>query len=175
MKHTKGFTLIELLVVVAIIGLLSSVIMASLNSARIKARDAKRAEDIHQIQTAVEMYYNDNGHYPNSSGSWASFDSPSYSPQTIVSPAAANLAAALKPYIGYTSDPKSLGGDSGYLYISGTGADYCILFWRTTENLKDFGSSLVNYARCTGIDSNGQCIGSSNSIYVGVGSYSGGC
>jgi len=70
------------------------------------------------------MYYNYNGHYPNSSGSWASFDSPSYSPQTIVSPAAANLAAALKPYIGYTSDPKSLGGDSGYLYISGTGADY---------------------------------------------------
>src|ERR1035437_1702043 len=109
MRNDKGFTLIELLVVVAIIGLLSSVVMASLNSARIKARDAKRAEDIHQIQTAVEMYYNDNGHYPNSSGAWASFDSPSYSPQAIVSPAAANLAAALKPYIGYTSDPKSLG------------------------------------------------------------------
>ena len=39
-QKNKGFTLIELLVVVAIIGLLSSVVMASLNSARLKAKDA---------------------------------------------------------------------------------------------------------------------------------------
>ena len=176
MKYKKGFTLIELLVVVAIIGILSSVILASLNSARIKARDARRASDIHQIQIAVESYYNDNGHFPNTNGVWTCFDCQSYVSNPIFSPNASNLSAALLPYIKSPTDPKNLGGDSGYLYISGPGTDYCILFWRTPENLKDFGSSYVNYARCTGgIDSNGQCIGSSNSIYIGTGVYSGGC
>lgn len=61
-KH--GFTLIELLVVVAIISLLSSIVMASLNSARSKARDAARSESIHSVQIAVEMYYNEHGMYP---------------------------------------------------------------------------------------------------------------
>lgn len=62
----KGFTLIELLVVIAIIGILSSVVLASLNSARTKARDAKRISDIKQIQLALEMYYDDNSSYPAS-------------------------------------------------------------------------------------------------------------
>jgi type II secretion system protein G len=67
----KGFTLIELLVVIAIIGLLSSVVMASLNSARAKARDARRISDLRQIRTALELYYDDhNGTYPSMSG-WA--------------------------------------------------------------------------------------------------------
>jgi len=60
----KGFTLIELLVVIAIIGILSSVVLASLNSARLKARDAKRVSDVKQIQLALEMYYDDNSNYP---------------------------------------------------------------------------------------------------------------
>ncbi len=60
----KGFTLIELLVVIAIIGILSSVVLASLNSARRKARDARRISDMGQLQLALEMYYNDNTAYP---------------------------------------------------------------------------------------------------------------
>jgi len=58
---SKGFTLIELLVVIAIIGILSSVVLASLNSARLKARDARRISDIKQIQTALELYADSNG------------------------------------------------------------------------------------------------------------------
>jgi len=65
MKNKKsGFTLIELLVVISIIALLSSVIFASLNNARIKARDAQRMSDMSQIRNALELYKNDYGLYP---------------------------------------------------------------------------------------------------------------
>ncbi|HEY4483033.1 MAG TPA: type II secretion system protein, partial [Candidatus Paceibacterota bacterium] len=64
-KYSKGFTLIELLVVIAIIGILSSVVLASLNTARVKARDARRISDINSLQLALELYSNDNsGKYP---------------------------------------------------------------------------------------------------------------
>lgn len=61
---SRGFTLIELLVVIAIIGLLSSVVLASLNGARVKARNARRIADLQQMQTAMELYYNDYNGYP---------------------------------------------------------------------------------------------------------------
>lgn len=60
---SKGFTLIELLVVISIIGLLSSVVLASLNTARVKARDARRKADLAQIRTALHLYYDKNGHW----------------------------------------------------------------------------------------------------------------
>ncbi len=63
-KRNKGFTLIELLVVIAIIGILSSVVLASLNSARKKARDARRVADIKQVQLALELYFDANRNYP---------------------------------------------------------------------------------------------------------------
>ena len=62
-KRNKGFTLIELLVVIAIIGILSSVVLASLNSARKKARDARRVADIKQLQLAEELYFDANRAY----------------------------------------------------------------------------------------------------------------
>ena len=66
MKKQRGFTLIELLVVIAIIGLLSTLAVVALNNARQKARDSKRVADIKQIQTALELYYNDANEYPTS-------------------------------------------------------------------------------------------------------------
>jgi prepilin-type N-terminal cleavage/methylation domain-containing protein len=60
----KGFTLVELLVVIAIIGLLSSVVLVSLNSARAKARDARRIMDIEKITSAINLYYDDHQAYP---------------------------------------------------------------------------------------------------------------
>ncbi len=58
-KKEKGFTLIELLVVIAIIGLLSSLVLVSLGPARKKARDARRESDLRQVNTAMELCYND--------------------------------------------------------------------------------------------------------------------
>ncbi len=63
-KNKKGFTLIELLVVIAIIGLLSTLAVVALTSARTKARDSKRVADMKQVQTAMELYYSANNTYP---------------------------------------------------------------------------------------------------------------
>ncbi len=60
----RGFTLIELLVVIAIIGILSGIVITGLNGARVSARDTKRVSDIKNLQLALALYYNDNGHYP---------------------------------------------------------------------------------------------------------------
>ncbi len=63
-KQGRGFTLIELLVVIAIIGILSSIVMVSLMTARSKARDSRRIVDVKTIQLALEQYYSDNLVYP---------------------------------------------------------------------------------------------------------------
>jgi prepilin-type N-terminal cleavage/methylation domain-containing protein len=57
--NKKGFTLIELLVVIAIIGMLAGIVLVSMGTARMKARDARRQSDIRQIGLAMEMCYDD--------------------------------------------------------------------------------------------------------------------
>ncbi|HLP86932.1 MAG TPA: type II secretion system protein [Candidatus Paceibacterota bacterium] len=51
----KGFTLIELLVVVAVIGVLSAIVISSINTAKMRNRDAKRISDVKALQVAIEM------------------------------------------------------------------------------------------------------------------------
>lgn len=66
-KHnnkTGGFSLVELMVVITIIGILSSVAIASLNSSRIKARDANRLSLVKQYANALELYRGANTAYP---------------------------------------------------------------------------------------------------------------
>ncbi len=78
-NNKKGFTLIELLVVIAIIGILSSVVLANLNTARSKARDARRISDIRQIQTGLALYYDKHGQYPASGACGATTPNPGWS------------------------------------------------------------------------------------------------
>lgn len=64
-SRQNGFTLIELLIVVAIIGLLATLAIVALTSAQQRARDTKRVADLKEIQTALELYWNDNNEYPD--------------------------------------------------------------------------------------------------------------
>lgn len=66
----KGFTLIELLVVIAIIGILSSVVLASLNSARNKGKDAAVKVAMGQMANLMAMEYDDNKSYCNLQYGW---------------------------------------------------------------------------------------------------------
>ena len=109
LSKSKGFTLIELLVVIAIIGILSSVVLASLNSARKKGRDARRVSDLKQLQLALELYYDAN-------------PSTGYPASGLVA-----LEAAVAPtYISVVpTDPS--GGSNVYGYIqTGSGTGYCL-------------------------------------------------
>lgn len=62
-KSKKGFTLIELLVVIAIIGILSSVVLASLNTARARGSDAAVKADLAGARAAAELYFDTNSGY----------------------------------------------------------------------------------------------------------------
>jgi prepilin-type N-terminal cleavage/methylation domain-containing protein len=65
LQRKKGFTIIELLVVIAIIGLLAGVILASMNNARIKARDSQLKSALAQVSKGLALYYDAHGYYPN--------------------------------------------------------------------------------------------------------------
>lgn len=102
---SHGFTLIELLVVIAIIGILSSVVLASLNSAREKARDTRRAADIKQVQLALELYYDGNGNYPIQTGNG-----------TLLSGIESELVPAFMPQL--PEDPTNGNTSTGYRYYA---------------------------------------------------------
>ena len=65
LKHQSGFTMIELLVVIVILGILSVIGLNSFMGTQVKARDAQRKSDLANLARALDMYYNDNGAYPD--------------------------------------------------------------------------------------------------------------
>ena len=65
-RPNRGFTVVELLVAIAIIGIIASIIITNLPSARAKARDAKRVSDIVRVQLALQLYFDRCNEYPSS-------------------------------------------------------------------------------------------------------------
>jgi prepilin-type N-terminal cleavage/methylation domain-containing protein len=122
----RGFTLIELLVVIAIIGILASIILVSLASARLQAFNARRFSDLKQFQNAFELYYSDHNAYPISYPNWSTQCAGWSGPGGDV------LATALVPkYItAEPTDPQmnAASNQNCYLYKSDpTGSNYKIM------------------------------------------------
>ncbi len=65
MKDERGFTFVELLTAIAVIGVMAAVVLVSLSSVRVKARDGQRISGIGEIQKALELYYDGNQSYPS--------------------------------------------------------------------------------------------------------------
>ncbi|MDD5032512.1 MAG: prepilin-type N-terminal cleavage/methylation domain-containing protein [Candidatus Pacebacteria bacterium] len=63
-KKKTGFTLIELMVVIAILGIISSLVLSSISSARRTSHDTKRVADLKEVSKALAFFYDVNGTYP---------------------------------------------------------------------------------------------------------------
>lgn len=116
----RGFTLIELLVVIAIIGILASVVLASLNSARDKGADAAASSSLNNARAQAELYYSNQT--PNTyTGVCAA--------AVAASGIAGNLTGASNAIPGETADCfEDAGGTSwaaGIVLTDGT-AYYCV-------------------------------------------------
>ena len=145
-KDGAGFTLIELIVVIAILAILAGIGLSTFRISQLKSRDARRKSDLEQIQRALEMYYNDVGHYPNSAAtggtienfSWgAEFSdakgtmymkelpkdptgNPPYCYKSVAAPAVAT-SYQLYAKLENTQDPKCLDGNCATARSCGSG------------------------------------------------------
>lgn len=166
-----GFTLIELLVVIAIIGVLASIVLASLNSARAKSRDARRLTDIKQIQLALELYFDGAGasNYPVGTALAANCTlALNYGLQV--------MAGSYLPQI--PRDPLSGNTDATaicYTYASGIlNGGTARTSYHLTATLEDAGHNALNGDRdCDSTDNDPRCAGTAVGAGAGGATFTG--
>jgi len=115
-RGERGFTLIELIMVIAIIGVIAAVVMVALGEARKDSRDAHRAVQAGEITKALELYYTDNGSYPDTPGSTDPHHEPLSSIDTDLT--GGNHIKRIP------ADPSYSDPDDGYRYCSETDDAY---------------------------------------------------
>lgn len=142
MEKNRGFTLIELIVVVAIIAVLSTIGLASFQSASRSARDGKRKGDINQVRAALELYRSQTNTYPV----FTTANNTSYNSMTAALSGAGYLSSPLPV------DPKNVSPNQYIYSSSATGATYCLC-----GSLENGGGTFTN-ATCTAGAGNYYCV-----------------
>lgn len=135
----RGLTLIEVLVVIAIIGILAAVISVNAVESGKISRDAKRQADLRMLQSAVELYKNKYGRYPEGcrgAGNWSGQIGTDY--ECVDDTNRYILGANGRWFNEFISvlpyDDKINGDDSGYVYVTNAdGSVYKIMAMRTVE------------------------------------------
>src|SRR4051812_15151276 len=109
-KRQSGFTIVELLIVIVVIGILAALVITTYSGIQAKARNSKRQTDVQAVQTQLEAYFAQNGHYPSltdmNTASWrgtnmkslddgALQDPQGSAPTLVTSPAAKSYAYAV--------------------------------------------------------------------------------
>lgn len=141
----KGFTLIELMVVIAIIGILASIVIVSLNSSKGKARDAERVQDIENIAGAIKLFYQDNGYLPRNQTGWCTYIS---NPSNGYGAAFQSDIASYLPVVPLDPTNKNSVGDYFYSNDNNTGGKFTLC--AVLEQPTGTHTSSYSLSGCTG-------------------------
>lgn len=143
----RGFTLLEILIVIAVFGLLATLAVLSLNSARASLRDAQRISDVSILRAGLGQYWLEKATYPVSDG--MNLGEPG-SGSDKLSNAGFVAAEDVSTPVYLERVPTGPKVNEYYQYRGGP-SGYSIRF--QTETRTDIGDANVYYAHATGIDS----------------------
>lgn len=117
-RQQQGFTIVELLIVIVVIGILAAITIVAFNGIQDRTRTTAKVNDIKSLQKIVELYYAENGTYPNTGSSWRFQRSAGDSFIPGVVPKYASSLPSI------SDGPSNSGSNNTYIYMSnsaGTG------------------------------------------------------